>query len=148
MTDATNLVIGYIPLNCKAEKIILGDTKQSGTKEIHLSIVNNQIQLGKELFSIDKGLYIPGSAFWKRISTFVAKSICPKKDGPSSTRLGRAYNIFTEEDNDMTGLKLVCGPKDGWEFHNSDHQYNGYFFFGYSFYSAKEYFDERVVVFK
>jgi hypothetical protein len=148
MIDEINLVIGYIPTNWKAERISLGDAKQSGTKEVHLIITNNQIQLGKESVPLSKGLFIPGSVFWKRVSSFVAKKICPKREGPSATRLGRAYNIFTEEDNDMTGLKLVCGPVDQWEFRNDKYQYNGHFYFGYNYYSCEEYFEERVVVFK
>lgn len=148
MIDEINLVIGYIPTNWKAERISLGDAKQSGTKEVNLVIKNNHIQLGKESIQLSKGLFIPGSVFWKKISSLVAKSICPKREGPSPTRLGRAYNIFTEEDNDMTGLKLVCGPIDGWEFRNDNHQYNGHFYFGYNYYDGEEYTEERVLVFK
>ncbi len=61
--------------------------------------------------------------------------------------LARAYNLFTDDDDDKTGLEIVASEQDGGEFDNRDGRFNGKFYMGYSYEDGGEYYEEKIVVF-
>ena len=151
MTASTNLIFGFIPENwdLARERISIGDEESSGTKEVSMKILEDEcLHLKMHKVPVDSGIYKPNSPFWKKVKILLEHEFSDVKAKISATKLGRAYAIFTEEDDDWTGLEFVVGPVDGGEFRNDDCKYNGCYYFGYVYEENGEYFEERVVVFK
>lgn len=150
MSSLQNMTFGFIPKDwdTELERISVGDPAGSQTTEVNFKFSDTHFEFPDTKVLVTDGLWDPESDFWKEI-TKVLLTLFPgvnAKLNPST--LGRAYQIFTEEDDDYTGLILVAGPEDGGEFRNDDGQYNGKFYFKYDYEDDGEYFEERILILK
>jgi hypothetical protein len=148
MSTSQNMVVGYIPQNWdpKLERVCVGDPTGSKTVEVNFQFVEDKFEFPAQNIIVDGGIWIPSSNFWSQVANTLQRYFPQVNVIVNPNNLGRAYRIFTEEDNDFTGLELVAGPADGGEFRNDKGQYNGRFYFRYESEDDGEYFDERIII--
>jgi hypothetical protein len=149
------LTIGLIPKDWDTEigVVAVGSPDHYGTKEVCFRIEDDSdfliIDDEASDIKIDKGLYEADSDLWNKVIDNLEKKIDGIKESSISSKLlARAYNLFTEEDDDKSGMKVVASDGDGGEFENEDGRYNGKLYMRYCEEEDDEYFNEKVVVFK
>ena len=148
MSGTQNFVVGFIPSNwdTERERVCVGDPNGSGTVEVFFQFCDGKILLPDSSISMDSTIWKPTSMLWKEIAASLQRHLLIDSPFLNSTGLGRAYQIFTEEDDDYTGLILVAGPEDGGEFRNDDGKLSGKFYVKYEYEEDGQYFEERILV--
>lgn len=150
MSSTQNMTFGFIPKDwdTELERISVGDPAGSQTTEVNFKFSGAHFEFPNANILVTDGLWDPESDFWKDIAKVLLTFFPGVNTKLSPSALGRAYQIFSEEDNDYTGLILVAGPEDGGEFRNDDGKFNGKFYFKYDYEDEDEYFEERILILK
>jgi len=148
MSTSQNMVVGYIPEDWDTglERVCVGDPSGSRTIEVNFQFVGDKFEFPGEEMVVDGNIWNPASDFWSQVAHTLQKYFPKVSKRLNPNNLGRAYKIFTEEDNDFNGLELVAGPEDGGEFSNEEGHYNGRFYFRFESEDDGEYFDERILI--
>lgn len=146
--SSQNMIFGFIPRDwdTELERISVGDPAGSQTTEVTFRFSDTHFEFPKCNILVTDGLWDSESDFWKEIAKVLLTYFPGVTTKVNPSALGRAYQIFTEEDNDYTGLAFVAGPEDGGEFRNNNGKFNGKFYFKYEYEDEGEYFEERILI--
>jgi len=148
MSTSQNMVVGFIPKDWDTglERVCVGDPAGSRTIEVNFQFVEEKFEFPSEEILVDGNIWNPDSNFWSEVAQTLQKYFPEVSESLNPNNLGRAYKIFTDEDSDLKGLKLVAESGDGGEFINDEGQYNGRFYFRFELEDDGEYFDERIII--
>ena len=148
MTDRHLLTIGYVPLKCASERILCGDSSQSGTLETNIIIDEDVVSCMEN----DAVVKMDGATWfdtnhpkWKELIAVHCGDLC-KERSLDPKKLARCWAIFQDEASPGKGIKLVAVDGEGGEFSNEDQQANGRFYVRYTHEEDGEYFNEQVVL--
>jgi hypothetical protein len=148
--DKFLLDIGYIPKDCDSEIISCGDPDGSGTKEVSLEWVGNEISSStstERVNTASQNIWDPNSQVWTEVvEKFLSDLSSDKKIDPK--KICGSWAIFQDEEPQVSGLKVVSEDDDGGEFANDEGEFNGHFYIRYQLQEDDEFYGEKVVVFK
>jgi hypothetical protein len=148
MNSIQYLTIGYIPNDCKSERIICGDPEGSGTKESSLKIEGNRITSidTDQTIEVDTSEFFnEKSKLWKQVAKNFCTDFVEKELKPNM--IGACWAIFLDEISGKKGVTKLADEDDGGEFHNRGGCNNGKFYLRYQLEEDDEYFGEKVLSF-
>ena len=145
------LTIGFIPTDCKEERICCGDEASSGTKELNLSAVEDAEFV--RIIETNKDIPVTGEDWWNEKSKFykalAAEFGAEEFEGKITPKLlAAAWAIFMEEYEGKLKFADVAGEDDCGEFSNPKGKYNGCVYASFQVEEDGEYSGARVILFK
>ena len=142
------LTIGYVPNDCKSERISCGDPVGSGTTEVLLMIEDSKITSMDTDQSIEVNpieFLNEKSKLWKGVVKTFCTGFSEKEIKPNM--IGACWAIFMDEISSKKGITVLADESDGGEFHNRAGCNNGNFYLRYQLEEDGEYFGEKVLKF-
>jgi hypothetical protein len=142
------LTIGYIPNDCKSDRISCGDPVGSGTIEVSLMIEDSKITSMDTDQSIEVNpieFLNEKSKLWRDVVNTFCSSFTEKEI--KSNMIGACWAIFMDEISGKKGITVIADESDGGEFHNRAGCHNGNFYLRYQLEEDGEYFGEKVLKF-
>ena len=148
MSSIHYLTIGYVPNDCKSDRISCGDPAGSGTIEVSLMIEDNKITSmhTNQIIEVDPVDFLnEKSKLWKH----VVKSFCSifTENEIKPNMIGVCWAIFMGEISGKKGITKLADENDCGEFHNRGGCNNGKFYIRYQLEEDGDYFGETILGF-
>ena len=142
------LTIGYIPNDCKSDRISCGDPVGSGTIEVSLMIEDSKITSmdTDQVIEVNPIEFLnEKSKLWKHVANTFCSSFTEKEIKPNM--IGACWAIFMDEISGKKGITTIADENDGGEFHNRGGCNNGNFYLRYQLEEDGDHFGEKVLKF-
>ncbi|MBU3664912.1 MAG: hypothetical protein FGM15_03415 [Chthoniobacterales bacterium] len=151
MAEKFLIDVGFVPEESSSDLIMCGDPEGSGTKEVNLEWIGDEIcspgNSAKVKVAVGDNIWKADAKIWKDLAdTFLSDLSANKKIDPR--KLASCWAVFQDEDPPDKSVRLVSEENGGGEFRNDDGEYNGHFYVRYQVEEDDSYFGEKIVVFK